>query len=83
MSVCFDLPREIIVDAKSGAEPRDWVGREQRRDRHGIEFIAKTNKRVSALSCFRLIDQFWERKWNTVQVRLVSIEKEFLLQGCD
>ena len=59
------------------------IGREQRRDRHGIEFIAKTNKRVSALSCFRLIDQSWERKWNTVQVRLVSIEKEFLLEGCD
>ncbi len=46
MGICFDLASEIIVNPKSGTEPRDRIGCEQGRDRHGVKFIVEEDKRV-------------------------------------
>src|SRR5260370_6030615 len=83
IGVGFDLAGEVIVNAKSRTEPRDWIGREQRRDRHNVKLVAPKHEGVRRFRSFCFLDQFRKWKWDPVQLRLMRIEKKFLFQRRD
>src|SRR5262249_55604444 len=62
IGVNFDFPGETVVDMKCGTEPRNRIGREKRRYRHGIKFLIQDDKRVGRSVCFRLVRQLRKRK---------------------
>src|SRR6266481_4181448 len=83
IGVGFDLAGEVVVNAKSRAEPRDWIGREQRRNRHRVKLVTPKHEGVRRFRSFRFLDQFRKWKWDPVQLRLMRIEKKFLFQRRD
>ena len=77
MRIGFDLLREIIVHAKTGTEPGDRLGCEQRRRGHRVKLSIDQDKGARRFVSLRLGDKFWKRKRHVVQLRPAGVEEEF------